>query len=696
MPSIPSRKALRVLVIGAGPATTDLHLPVLARLRDRQELELALVCDLQSPRAEAARRTFGFAEHTGDGIAALARTDIDVIYLFGSARLHHEYGLQALRAGKHLFVEKPAAPSYEAANELALAARRHGVVAVAGHNRRFYSTLNAAQALAGNARWRFAEAVFHKPEFGREPAFGARTWLGANGIHALDALLFMMKGMPEQLWTLSGEAGAATPAMFSALMRWPDGAQGVFLCNNNAGGRREAYAFHGPGHTCRIDDEGLTVESSSGRSQTPAPPFKDSIAAEHEAFLHSIREGVEAPHAIAAVAPSLLLCELIERGYCGPVSAPATGPAELPARASAPRSLLVVQPGEMQEALAHLPAHTRMVSMADVQSSEVQRPDVAAAILGRGAEPLPPDVLAKLPNLGVIGVVGLSLARHDVPALLARGITVVNASQAYAESVAEFALGLAILGRRRAFESHALMRDGGWGTRPAPRLAGLARVARKLRPLAKAAGMENFLLRQWRARGGAHAPGVGPLEPRELRGATVGLLGWSANACAFARRLQQAQARVLAWSEHARDTEFAAAGATRASLWEVLAADIVSLHRGLTPGTRHFLGAAELEKLRPGTVLINIARGALIEPAALLARLQRGDVFACLDTFEIEPPAARDPLRSLPNVFLTSHIAGGSRDMHAAAAREVVQKIASHLAGNAVEAISAERLRTMS
>ena len=195
----------------------------------------------------------------------------------------------------------------------------------------------------------------------------------------------------------------------------------------------------------------------------------------------------------------------------------------------------------------------------------------------------------------------------------------------------------------------------------------------------------------------------GPQSAQTLRfvrslgaGATVGLLGWSANACAFARRLQQAQARVLAWSEHARDTEFAAAGATRASLWEVLAADIVSLHRGLTPGTRHFLGAAELEKLRPGTVLINIARGALIEPAALLARLQRGDVFACLDTFEIEPPAARDPLRSLPNVFLTSHIAGGSRDMHAAAAREVVQKIASHLAGIAVEAISAERLRTMS
>src|SRR6202030_540544 len=99
----------------------------------------------------------------------------------------------------------------------------------------------------------------------------------------------------------------------------------------------------------------------------------------------------------------------------------------------------------------------------------------------------------------------------------------------------------------------------------------------------------------------------------------------------------------------------------------------VSLHRGLTPATRHFLGAAELARLRPGAVLINVARGALIAPDALLARLRQGDVFACLDTFEEEPLAASHPLRSLPNVFLTSHIAGGSPDMHAAAAEEVVQ-----------------------
>jgi len=130
-------------------------------------------------------------------------------------------------------------------------------------------------------------------------------------------------------------------------------------------------------------------------------------------------------------------------------------------------------------------------------------------------------------------------------------------------------------------------------------------------------------------------------------------------------------------------------------LAEVLAADIVSLHRGLTPATRHFLGAAELSQLRPGTLLINVARGALIEPDALLQRLRRGDIFACLDTFESEPLPRNHPLRRLPNVFLTSHIAGGSGDMRADAAKEVVGKVIRFLDGRKADTVSQDRLRTM-
>jgi phosphoglycerate dehydrogenase-like enzyme/predicted dehydrogenase len=701
--SAPSR--VRVLVIGAGPASDWLHLPVLARLRDRGEIELALVCDIQSARAAAAQRKFGFLEHSGDAVTALGRADIDAVYIFASAQLHYEYGMRALRNGKHLFVEKPVAPSYALARELAEVAGANGLIAAGGLNRRFLKSLAVIRTYAGGAGWRVAEAMFHKPEFGAPPPFGARTWLSANGIHALDALLFMMGGVPEQLTAQAGEDGAGQPSVFSAVMRWREGAQGIFLCNNNAGSRREGYVFHAPDATFSVNGTSVTIERRGQPARTiPLVMEGDGIEAEHDSFLEAVRSGVEPPHSLAAIAPSLFVAELIESGFNGHVQLPhaqtrETSPEPVAARrptATEP-SILVEQAAELHPVLASLLPRYRIVSLEDIRASRAERADVVAAILGRGSSALPAEILARLPSLAVVGVVALSLARHEPEALLARGITVVNGSEAYAQSVAEFALGLAILGRRRAFLSHELMRARGWGT--VPRGSGfkgtLQRLARGLRPAIRAAGLEAPLLRLWK--GAAPALGMSlqraPL-PRDLQGATVGLIGWGANARAFAERLARVPTRVLVYSEHASERDIRSGGAVPASLSEVLAADVVSLHRGLTESTRHCLGAAELARLRPGTVLINIARGALLEPKALLARLQTGDIFACLDTYEAEPLAPSHPLRALPNVFLTSHIAGGSPDNYAAAAREVVHKVAAVLAGDLTPSISSERLRT--
>jgi phosphoglycerate dehydrogenase-like enzyme/predicted dehydrogenase len=696
-----SLRPVRVLVIGAGPAPDAVHLPVLAGLRDRGEVVLTLVCDIQRERAAAARRKFGFLEDSGDGVAALERTDIDAVYIFGSAQLHYEYGMLALRKGKHLFVEKPVAPTYAQARELAELASAQGLIAAGGLNRRFSKSLAAVRARAGRAGWRFAEVVFHKPEFRNPPSFGARTWLGANGIHGLDALLFMMGGLPEQLTAQAGETAAAQPGAFSALMRWRDGAQGVFLCNNDAGSRREEYVFHAPDETCSVTGMGLTIERKGQSATTiPLPMQGDGFAAEHDAFLEAIRSGAEPPHSLAAIAPSVFLAELIENGFSGRVQLPQTQLRAAPQpRALQGKSILVVQAAELQTALASLLPQYRLVSLEDVRESAAARPDIVAAILGRGSSALPADILDKLPRLAVVGIVALSLARHEPEALLARGVRLVNGSAAYAESVAEFALGLAILGRRRAFLSHDVMRAGGWGT--VPRVPGfkgmLNRAARGLRPAVKAAGLETLFLSLWKAASLlVGVSGQNTARPRDLQGATVGLVGWGANARAFAERLGRAQAHVLVYSEHAAEDDIRSSGAVPVSLSEVLAADIVSLHRGLTESTRHCLGAAELAKLRPGTVLINIARGALFEPNALVARLKRGDIFACLDTYEDEPLIASHPLRSLPNVFLTSHIAGGSPDNYAAAAIEVVRKVAAHLADDLTQSLSAERLRTMS
>ena len=226
---------LRALVIGVGPAARMMHLPELARLRDAGELVLQVVCDLDAARCAEAHASFGFLAVSGDAYAALERADIDVVYVFGSAQMHYELGLRALEGGKHLFVEKPVAPGFAEAQALAARAQRLGRVAVGGHNRRFLKAFTQLRE-QGQAGWSAAEAVFHKPEFGKTPAFGARTWLGANGIHALDALVFMMGALPDEVHAL-----AAENAVFSALLRWPGGAQGTFLCNNHAGSRLERH-----------------------------------------------------------------------------------------------------------------------------------------------------------------------------------------------------------------------------------------------------------------------------------------------------------------------------------------------------------------------------------------------------------------------------------------------------------------------
>lgn len=688
----------RVAVIGAGPTTLFAHLPVLARLRDQGELTLTVVCDIDSKRAAGARKEYGFGDQSGDATAVLQRSDIDAVYIFGTAQMHFEYGMLALQRGKHLFVEKPIAPGYLQAAQMAELAQQRGLIAVGGLNRRFFKSLEMTRAHAGKTRWRMAEVVFHKPEFGKQPSFGARTWLGANGIHALDAMIFMMDGLPQELTALEANLGMVEPCVFSAVMRWSDGSQGVFLCNNAAGARREEYVFHGLAETYAIADAGLTVYKNNVATRFALPLIGDGFQAEHAAFVESIRGGPVPRHSLGQIAPSLFLAELLESGFSGRVQLPQRLPASArPDRAQPSKSILVVPSPELQPVLARLMSSYRLVSLDDVRASVAARPDIEAAVLGKGSAPLPADVLDKLPQLRVVGIMALSLARHEPQALLRRGVTLLNASAAYAESVAEFALGLAILGRRRAFISHAVMRRGGWGIQP-PRWGirpMIKRIGVAIRPAVKALGLEAPLLRAWRTSKPASESFAPPAVARDLQGATVGLIGWGANARAFAARLHAAGARVMAFSEHANRAEIEDGGATPASLSDVLGADIVSLHRGLTQETRHSLKAAELAKLRPGSVLINIARGALIDPAALLARLGRGDLFACLDTYDEEPLSRSSSLRALPNVFLTSHIAGGSPDMHAAAAEEVVRKVMAHLQGHAGASISGERLRTM-
>jgi D-3-phosphoglycerate dehydrogenase len=139
----------------------------------------------------------------------------------------------------------------------------------------------------------------------------------------------------------------------------------------------------------------------------------------------------------------------------------------------------------------------------------------------------------------------------------------------------------------------------------------------------------------------------------QLTGKTLGLIGFGGIAAEVARIALGAGMRVVAWNRSPK----AAAGVTFVALEELLAtSDVVSLHLLLTDETRGFLDAARLARLKPGVIVVNTARGALIDEAALLAALESGRIgHAALDVFTTEPLPAGHPLAALENVTLAAH-----------------------------------------
>jgi phosphoglycerate dehydrogenase-like enzyme len=149
---------------------------------------------------------------------------------------------------------------------------------------------------------------------------------------------------------------------------------------------------------------------------------------------------------------------------------------------------------------------------------------------------------------------------------------------------------------------------------------------------------------------------------RTLRDLTVGVVGFGRIGRAVADRLRGFGGRILAHDPHVPASEFQSRGVTPVSLETLLAeSDAVTLHCPSTPETRRLIDRAALARLKPGAILVNVARGDVVETAALVEAIRDGRIAAAgLDVTDPEPPPADSPLRSLDGVLITSHVASAS------------------------------------
>ncbi len=243
-------------------------------------------------------------------------------------------------------------------------------------------------------------------------------------------------------------------------------------------------------------------------------------------------------------------------------------------------------------------------------------PAADACITSWDVAQLDADVIAAAPRLKAMAHMGSSVKRFVSDALWAAGVHVTSAGLALAIDVAETTLGLMIVGMKRVWPLAQHVRAGGWRETS-----------------------------WWPA--------------RELFGKEVGIIGASNVGRHVIKLLQAFAVHVLVYDPFLTAEDAAALGAEKVELEELLRrADIVSLHAPAKPDTIHMLNAGRLALMKDDALLINTARGSLIDEPALIRELSRGRFFAFLDVTDPEPPAADSPLRRLENVVVMPHIAG--------------------------------------
>ncbi len=243
--------------------------------------------------------------------------------------------------------------------------------------------------------------------------------------------------------------------------------------------------------------------------------------------------------------------------------------------------------------------------------------------------PMPKEVLERLPKLKMISVAFAGVDHLDVDYCTANGIQVCNASGYSTIPVAELTVGMALSALREIVVCDAVTR------------AETGRAGR-----------------------------VG----QDLAGKTVGIVGTGAIGCHAAKLFSAFGCRVIGWSRSERE-DFCGEYVAKEEL--IRTADIVSLHTPLTPETTGLIGKSELEQMKSSAILINCARGPVVDQNALAQAMVKEEIaHAAIDVFDIEPPLAKNhPLLHTPNTTVTPHIAYATREAFSRRADIVVDNI---------------------
>lgn len=267
----------------------------------------------------------------------------------------------------------------------------------------------------------------------------------------------------------------------------------------------------------------------------------------------------------------------------------------------------------------------------------------AHALIIRSGVTADAELISRAPELKAIARAGVGVDNVDLAAATARGIVVMNTPGGNTISTAEYTMGLMLALSRHIAPGHQSLASGRWDRKA--------------------------------------FTGV------ELKGKTLGIIGLGRIGQAIAKRAQAFEMAIVAHDPYLPPAVAAALGVPLLDLEDVYArSDYLTLHALVTDETRGMINAGAIARMKDGVRIINAARGALIDSAALADALRSGVVAgAALDVYEQEPPPGDHPLIGLPNVLHTPHLAASTSDAQVTVAVEAAELILAYLLDGVAE-----------
>jgi len=259
------------------------------------------------------------------------------------------------------------------------------------------------------------------------------------------------------------------------------------------------------------------------------------------------------------------------------------------------------------------------------------------AVICQGELRIDDELLDAAPNLKIAANISMGIDNLDLDALTKRGIQATNAPDAFVESTADFTLALILSVSRHLIQGDAYVRSGNWE-------------------------QDGFQPTRW--------------EGTLLQGKTLGLIGYGQIGKAVEKRADSFGLKVIHTRTHPSDHPH------YRSLIDLLGeSNIVALHVPHTPETHHLINQKTLEQMKPGSVLINVARGKVVDESALVSALKSGRLGgAGLDVFENEP-SVNSELCKLSNVVLAPHIGGSTLEDRRRGRLQAAENVARFLSG---------------